>query len=107
MFADEVPPRDVLFIFFARNRKRTHAGIGLENAVAREPGARQSQIRLGKQIVDFPKFAPDLIRVTFKANVGGSNQIEFIPRNDKDGPTITARLQINSIAPARREMEPQ
>src|ERR1044072_3025603 len=91
MFADEVASGAALV------RKWPHAGISLENAVAREFCAGQSEISLGKQIVDFPIFAPDLIRVAFKANVGGSNQVKLVPRNDEDRPTIAARLEVDRI----------
>src|ERR1044072_7625861 len=91
MFADEVPAR-AAFV-----RKRPHAGISLENVVSCEFRHRQSEISLGKQIVDFPIFAPDVIRVAFKGNVGGSNQVTLVPRNDEDRPPIAARLEIDRI----------
>ena len=101
MFADEVSPRNTLFVFVRRNRQWPHTGIGVENAIARKAGARQSKIGLSEQVVDFPGFAPDLIRVTFKANVRRSNQIKLVPRNDKDGPPVAACLQVDRIRQAR------
>src|SRR6185369_2576107 len=71
--------------------------ISLENAVACEFRPRQSEISLGKQIVDFPIFAPNLIRVAFKGNVGGSYQVKLVPGNDEDRPSVAARLEINRI----------
>src|ERR1044072_6578077 len=91
MFADEVASGAALV------RKWPHAGISLENAVAREFCAGQSEISLGKQIVDFPIFAPDLIRIAFKANVGGSYQVKLVPRTDEDWSAIAACLHVDRI----------
>src|ERR1044072_2205172 len=38
-----------------------------------------------------------MIGGAFKANIRGSNQIKLVPRNDKDGPTVATRLQVNRI----------
>src|SRR5262245_22253751 len=97
MLADEVPAGDALFVFVGRDRKRSHAGIGIKNVVAREVSTGESKIRLRKQIVDFPGFAPDLIRVAFKANVGSTNQIEFVPWNDKNGSPVAASLHVDRV----------
>src|SRR5689334_6335110 len=97
MFADEVTPSDALFVFVISGRKRPHAGVSVENAVAREVRIRQSEIRFGKQVLDFPRFAADLIRVTFKANVGSTNQIDFVPRNNEDRPSIAAGLDVDRV----------
>src|SRR6185369_5423135 len=55
------------------------------------------KISLRKQIFDFPRFAPDLIRITFKANVCCSNQVKLVPRNDEDRSPIAACLQVDRI----------
>src|SRR5215212_32139 len=46
MFADEVPPRDALFVLVAGNRQRSNAGIRVENVIAHEVSVRKSQISL-------------------------------------------------------------
>ena len=83
MFADEVSPRNILFRFVVRDGQRSHAGISVENVIGGEAGIRESKISLTEQIVDFPLFAADLIRVTFKANVRRSNQIKLVQPETK------------------------
>src|SRR5262249_2631334 len=97
MLADEVPAGDALFVFVTRDRKRSHAGISVENAVAGEAGTGESGGGFRKQRSGFPRVAPDLIRIAFKANVSGTNQVEFVPRNNKDGTAVAAGLHVNRV----------
>src|SRR6185436_15602807 len=60
-------------------------------------GIWQSELRLSEQVVDFPRFAPDLIRITVKPNVRCSNEVKLVPRNDEDRPPIAAGLQVDGI----------
>src|ERR1041384_7677562 len=52
---------------------------------------------LDKQVLNFPKFAANLIRVIFKANVGSTYEKVSVPGDDEKWPPITLRFEIDCV----------
>src|SRR5215207_9115428 len=90
-----MPARDVSLVLLVGPGKWSHTRVRKEYVFAFNSRFRKSKVCLGEQVIDFPGFTTNLIRVIFKANVGGTNQVVSVPWNDEKRPAIALRFKID------------
>src|ERR671910_1070380 len=61
-------------------------------------GLRDHEVRLVEEVLDLLLARLDVVEVLLVAEVGSADQVPPVPRHDKVGPSVLARLDVESLA---------
>ena len=90
MWRRVIPPRLVR----GHVRQRTHARVGVEHVVARQPRARDHARGLPQQVVDLLGLGHHAVEIALVHRVGRADEVELVPGDDEVRATVLEGLHV-------------